>query len=855
MSRPSTAHDRIPNRRSRPGDASLGLRPTRTAVRLGPRMKNLSATAGFRLRRLGLTGAVVFCAWLGGVAQGKEITLDIPVFDGGYGTAFYEQTARLFEAQRPGVKVNLYGDPRIEDRLRVRLMAGELPDATLAPRLPWPALIRAGKVRALDAALDAPNWENDARWGDTFLPGALASWRISGKTHGVPLSYACWGIFYDRALFRARGWTEPKTWDDFFALCEKIRASKIPAAGGGEVAPVAFTGVYGNYPDAFFRAAYYSLAGPEGWRALQELAPGARLDPRYARAAEVLRRITQNYGAKGWEGMTHTAAQLAFLDGRAAMVVSGSWMLNEMKGKIPAGLELGVMNFPVFPNGAGDPTAIQTGSDCFFAFATGDPERERLTVEFLRFLTSRARAEAFVRELDAPAAVRGVPAAAYSPRLAGTAAMIAAARDAFNMPQAALQPAAVRQALVDARLDLMMGKISPEKFGERLEAAADADRARAADPDRVAVRHPLAAAGLLLGLAGVAGCLGWAFCSRGRRPRTGLNEAGYNETHTGGQGGARPPGALETRRDAAFHPVTDAGDPAHLGPLRGRFGLMFVGPAFAIYAALVLLPGLVTLAWALLRWDGLDEPQFARLTNFKWLLLESDGFWSALGNNLFLVAVPAVTVLPLALALAGLIHRGAPGAGWLRVVLLFPNLLGGVAAALLWLNAYEPHGGLVNTALTRIGLHGFADYAWLAPDHLYLALVPIYLWLACGFNLVLYLAAMEGVPAELYEAAELEGASKARQFFTITLPLIRETVAVSAVFTVIGGLNAFELVWLLTSQDPGTATHTLGTLMVTAMFKDFDIGRATAVAAVMFALVLMASAALLRLTKREAIER
>jgi raffinose/stachyose/melibiose transport system permease protein len=269
----------------------------------------------------------------------------------------------------------------------------------------------------------------------------------------------------------------------------------------------------------------------------------------------------------------------------------------------------------------------------------------------------------------------------------------------------------------------------------------------------------------------------------------------------------------------------------------------------------VLLPGLVTLAWALLRWDGLGAPRFTGLTNFKWLLLESDGFWAALGNNLFLVAVPAVTVLPLALALAGLIHRGAPGAGWLRVVLLFPNLLGGVAAALLWLNAYEPHGGLVNAALTRLGLSGFADFAWLAPDHLYLALVPIYLWLACGFNLVLYLAAMEGVPAELYEAAELEGASKARQFFTITLPLIRETVAVSAVFTVIGGLNAFELVWLLTSQDPGTATHTLGTLMVTEMFKDFDIGRATAVAAVMFVLVLAASAVLLRLTKREAIER
>ena len=121
-----------------------------------------------------------------------------------------------------------------------------------------------------------------------------------------------------------------------------------------------------------------------------------------------------------------------------------------------------------------------------------------------------------------------------------------------------------------------------------------------------------------------------------------------------------------------------------------------------------------------------------------------------------------------------------------RVVLLFPNLLGGIAAALIWLAAYEPTSGFMNASLVAAGdllarvggpsamsewLRGFAGFPWLAPEQLYWSLVPIYLWMACGFNLVLYLAAMQGVPEELYEAAEIDGAGDLNifrhKFFTI----------------------------------------------------------------------------------------
>jgi ABC-type sugar transport system permease subunit/ABC-type glycerol-3-phosphate transport system substrate-binding protein len=749
------------------------------------------------------------------------VELDIPVFAGGYGTAFYETAARQFEALRPGVTVHVYGDPRIQDKLRLRIIDGDYPDAASVAYVLWPTLIHAGKVVDLGPYLAAPNWEGDAHWGDTFLPGALDSWRVDGRVYGLPFTYACLTIFYNRELFRSHGWTEPRTWDEFFELCGKIRAAGV--------APLSLPGTRWLYPDALLRAAYYNLVGPGGWRDLNALKPGVRLDPRYRRAAALLQRIMKEDTIRDWEGESATGAELDLLQGRAAMTVSGSWLLNEMRGNFPPDFELGAMNFPVFPDGAGDPTTIQTGSDCFFVFANGNPERIRLTVDFLRYLTSRAVATAFVRANEAPVAVRGVPRASYPESLQDTAAMIDRARAAFNMPQEMLQPPALRQALVDESMPLMTGRITPAQYGERLEAAAGEDRVRVANPNLVEYRHAFAGA-LLLAVLGIAGAwLGWReWKGRAERARSG----GKSEE-----------------------------DAAYFGRLRAPVALGFVGPAFLLYAALALAPAVAAFAWAFTRWDGIGARTWVGLLNFRQLLFDSDVFWAALKNNLYLMVVPAAIVVPLALLCATLIHRGVWGGGVFRAVFLFPNLLGGVAATLLWLGAYEPHGGLVNGGLVALGrvLHSdwllaFDGYPWLAPDHLYIALLPIYIWMACGFNLILYLAAMESIDPQLYEAAELEGASAWRQFFTITLPLIRDAILISAVFLVIAGLNAFEMIWLLTSQEPTTASHTLGTLLVVTMFKSLEIGRAAALAVILFLLVAAGSIGVWRALRKEAVE-
>uniref|UniRef100_UPI0005B7F911 extracellular solute-binding protein n=1 Tax=Geminisphaera colitermitum TaxID=1148786 RepID=UPI0005B7F911 len=840
-------------------------------------------------------------AWGGSLTSAEraqaeaEVMLDIPVLVAGYGATFFEQVAREFEALRPGVRVRLHGDPRINDKVRIRVMAGDFPDATDAVLL-YPNLIKAGRILDLGPWLDGLNWEGDARWRDTFLPGVLERWTQSragggggeGAVYGLPFAHAVWTLFYNKGMFREHGWEPARTWDEFFALCERIETET--AGGAAPVAPVALPGLVMRYGDAFLRAAHYNLAGPQGYRDYLQLEPGMRSDPRFVRAAEVVQRIATRHLVRGWQGMSHTAAQLEFIEGRAAMAVSASWFVNEMRGRLPAGFELGAVNFPVFGDtgsGAGVPPAsvfkaggtpaphagaslakpayagrgiewrarasqatplpaggtpaplsnradtLQAQSGYYFLFKTGDETRERAAVDFFRYLTSREVARRFVREVDSPVALRAARAEDYSPWMRDLAEMIrraaesgAGSFDAAPATSAAFQ-AMINQALTDARYRLMTGRISPEEFGRRLEAAAETERARLAEPGRVVVRHGWAAAGLLLVVAGLVAWVGW----RGRPARS-LSRSGRDARATG-----------------------------YLGRLRPRFAAGFVGPAFLLFAGFVLAPGIVSFGWALSRWDGFGAREWAGLFNFKWLLLESDVFWFALRNNLYLMIVPALVVVPAALFFAVLIHRGVWGAGVFRVVFLFPNLLGGVAATLLWMAAYDPRGGIVNAGLVACGrwlaaagapdgvagwFLGFEGFAWLAQGHLYGALIPIYLWMACGFNLVLYLAAMESIPAELYEAAALDGASTARQFFSVTLPLIREVLVISAVFLVIGGLNAFELVWLLTSQDPASGSHTLGTLMVSTMFTEFQIGRATAIAVVMFTLVLVGSAAVMR---------
>ncbi len=314
--------------------------------------------------------------------------------------------------------------------------------------------------------------------------------------------------------------------------------------------------------------------------------------------------------------------------------------------------------------------------------------------------------------------------------------------------------------------------------------------------------------------------------------------------------------------------------------------VLFVGPAVALYTAFVIVPCLRSFQWSLYDWDGITpQMSWVGLTHFKRLLFDMDTFWIATKNNLFLMFVVPAVVLPLSLFLAACISRGLWGSTVFRIVFFFPNILGAVAAALLWLQIYNPSGGPitgVNSALAWIGdlllgadsaldgtsiafagvplgwlgakLAAFKDWVWLQPDHLYKALIPMSVWGGCGFNMILFLAAMESIPTSLYEAAEIDGASAWRQFWTITFPLIWDVLSIAVIFSVIGGMKAFEIIWLLTNQATQTELHVIGTYMVSSMFSDLNVGQATAIAVLLFIMVFVGTGVTWRAMRRESVE-
>ncbi len=747
-----------------------------------------------------------------GDAPSRPITLEIPIFQGGAGTSFFLSAARKYEKLRPGVKVDLYGDPRIADKVRVRILEGSYPNATDAPIDYWP-LIRKGDVLPLDSYLDGPNWEGDGRWRDSFVTGALTPFTHEGKSYGVPFAMFLNVIWYNPSIFKAHGWTPPKTWHEFFDLCEKMRAAGVT--------PLAFQGAYPYYAEPIFASAYYGQAGLQAYQDFRKLAPGSFDNP----AAIGAFQITQRFGSyfqKGAMGMTHTAAQLEFLLGHVAMIPCGAWLKSEMLGKIPDGFQFASFNLPTIQGGKGDPSAINAFSSFYFVMAHAKHPRE--TVDFLRFLTSRSMAAQFSRERDIPTAIRGANSGNLSPDLADIASMIDhatlnyghAGEDVFILyPE-------MYQYWDDTLAGILNGSVTPTDAAKRLEDAARAVRAKAANPTQVTIRHvwqPIALGGFVL--------LSIVYL---------LTRLARDHRRAGKRG---------------------ASDDARGGPLSWMDFLRFIGPALLIYSVFVVYPSVRAFFWSVHTWDGLGgvgSMTWAGLLNFKRLLLESDAFWIALRNNLFLMFVVPAFVVPLALLLAACLSRGIFGASLFRIVFFFPNLLGTVAVSLLWLHLYNPTGGLINALLVRLGFTGFSAYEWLSTDHLYWSLIPMSVWGACGFYMVLYLAAMQAVPEELYEAAEVEGASQWRQFWTITLPMIWDVLTISVVFLIIAGMKAFDIIWLLTNQRPTTKSHVIATRIVQTMFGEFDMGQATAMAVILFILVFLGSAMCMKVMQRETVQ-
>lgn len=296
-----------------------------------------------------------------------------------------------------------------------------------------------------------------------------------------------------------------------------------------------------------------------------------------------------------------------------------------------------------------------------------------------------------------------------------------------------------------------------------------------------------------------------------------------------------------------------------------RIAFIYLAPAFVLFTVFVAIPGIRALLYSLQRWNGIAPPKWVGLDNFRMVLGDRELFWSALWHNLLLTAAGGFCTLALALFFAALLSRRVKGATLFRATFFFPNVLSSVAISVLWILLYSTTGfGVINGFLEGLTgfLHGMGFTAFdpdlpipfISSKNVIYAVIPMAIWSATGFYMVLFLAAMENIPESLYEAAKLDGATGLVQFRHITLPLIREVLVVGAVFLIIGYLKFFDAIWIMENQWPARESHVLATVLYQKVFSEYNIGYGSAVAVLLFVLVFVATLVTLRFSRREALE-
>ena len=277
---------------------------------------------------------------------------------------------------------------------------------------------------------------------------------------------------------------------------------------------------------------------------------------------------------------------------------------------------------------------------------------------------------------------------------------------------------------------------------------------------------------------------------------------------------------------------------------------VFLAPAVLFLAVFLLYPLLSSFQLSLLDWNGLGSGQrYVGLANWQ-RLLDDAQFWRSLCNNLLLGFLSVLIQLPVALVLAVMLDKASHGSRLLKILYFLPLLMSSVALGVLFKNVYDPNFGPINAFLQTLHLDGMAQ-DWLGDTRFSLgAVIAVICWQSIPFYMVLFLAGLSSFPAEIEEAARLDGASEATIFWRIKLPHLRGTIRTGAVLAFIGSLCYFDLIFIMTDGGPEGASELMATYMFRTVFSSFQLGYGSTVASAMFVIVMGIATLIMRVTRR-----
>ena len=287
---------------------------------------------------------------------------------------------------------------------------------------------------------------------------------------------------------------------------------------------------------------------------------------------------------------------------------------------------------------------------------------------------------------------------------------------------------------------------------------------------------------------------------------------------------------------------------------RAWAGRLFVAPNLTAVAVFMLFPLGFSLYMSFQKWDVFRPPKFVGLKNFEELFTSDPLFLIAIRNTVIFTLGTVVPTVLISLVVAGVLNRKVKGIGIFRTIVFLPLAISSVVMAVVWQFVFNTDNGLLNIMLGWIGI---GPVPWLVePRWAMVSLCIVSVWRSVPFATVILLAAMQGVPETVYEAAKIDGAGEIRQFAFITVPLIRGAMSFVVVISIIHAFQAFVMVYVLNGANggPETATYVLGIMLFQHAFSFLEFGYASALAWVMFAILLVVTVLQLRLTRQRSLE-
>ncbi len=696
-----------------------------------------------------------------------------------------------FRARNPGIDVLYEPNPgaQYEEKLLTAMAADAPPDVFLLDSKLIPTFTNKGIVLDLEPFISALRIDT-AQW----FPSSLDIARRGAHLYAFPKGFTPLMMFYNRTLFRTAGIPFPAsswTWNDYLDIARRL--TRMGADGKTIVQyGTAFTNYY------FYWIPWVWSAGGDVVDSTGRRASGVLDSPPTEEALRFLiglrnsAHVAPDVGT--WVQAERTGTNPAlFANGKIAMIVDGHWRMPQYIKFAKQGIvDIGVAPLPRHPDGQKVNVMYESGW-CVPVNSRYPREAVRLAAFMSGEIAARIRSRG---RLEIPSNIN----VAQETVAADSSGMEKAFYD--EVPYCR-QPwgsrierfSEIEWTLQDAVDEVMVnGKPLHETmtaFASRVDAELSEIRSHESFSFRPIRQH----SEILWFLLAVTGCI------------TVVSAIAYFRARA--------------RQRAVM-----------------RNALIFVGPSLLHLAIFVLTP-IIFAAWlSVHRWDIVvpDKP-FAGLQNFAEMARDPT-FWNALRNT-FVYTLNVPVGMALALAVALVLHRSTTGVGLLRTIYFLPSVTSFVAIALVWMWIYDPSFGAANFLLRAAGLPALG---WLnSTDTAMISVMIFSIWMGIGYQMVIFLAGLQGIPAELYDAARVDGAGGWKRFRHVTFPLLKPTTFFILVTSFISSFQVFTTIYVMTAGGPVRSTDVFVYHIYQAAWEQLRMGYAAAMSWVLFLIIVIAT--------------